>query len=275
MIGALDQILLAIKIGFIEVNILDLIDIFLVSLLLFQLYKLLKGSLAFNIFLGLLLIFLSWFLVRALEMRLLEGILSQFIGLGVIALLIVFQPEVRRFLLFLGKGSHLRRSRLIRRIMQKDWNSSPMVERETIEITNAIRHMSQSKTGALIVFARTSQMQSYANTGVELDAKITAKLIESIFDKSTPLHDGAIIIANNLIHAASCTLPISENPDLPERVGLRHKSAVGITEQSDAICVVVSEETGMVSIASNGQIQMGVSLEVLSKKVKGLLEEMN
>lgn len=268
------QILLAIKIGFIEIHILDLIDVFLVSLLLFQLYKLLKGSLAFNIFLGLLLIFLSWFLVRALEMRLLEGILSQFIGLGVIALLIVFQPEVRRFLLYLGKGSHLRRNSVIRKLLQKDWSGSPTVERETMEIVNAVRNMANEKVGALIVFARTSRMQSYANTGVELDAKISSKLLESIFDKSTPLHDGAVIIANNLVHAASCTLPISENMDLPERIGLRHKSAVGITEQSDAVCIVVSEETGTVSLTENGGIQMGVSMEVLSKKVKSLIEEM-
>ena len=250
-----------------------MIDILVVSFLLYQLYRLLKGSLAFNIFLGLLLIFLSWFLVRALEMRLLEGILSQFIGLGVIALLIVFQPEVRRFLLYLGKGSQFRRKSWFKRIIHGDWQSSPKNEKYTIDIRNAVRNMAQEKTGALIVFARTSQMQSYADTGVELDAKISTKLIESIFEKNSPLHDGAVIIASKLIHAASCTLPISENPDLPNRIGLRHKSAVGITEQSDAMCVVVSEETGLVSIAERGQIDMGVSLETLTIKVKSYFEE--
>jgi len=257
-----------IKIGFLEIRLLDIIDIALVGLLIYQLYRLLRGSLAFNIFIGLLLVYLAWYLVRAFEMQLLEGILGQFIGVGVIALLIVFQPEVRRFLLFIGRSSIVRRTRLWRRMMQRNWDARTDAEKYISEITAAVMNFSMSRTGAIIVFADSSRLQFFANSGVTIEAEITSKLLESIFQKGSPLHDGAVIISENKVVAAGCVLPVSENPYLPSRVGLRHRAGVGITEHSDAITIIVSEETGHISYAKVGKLFQKIDIVDLKQVLK-------
>ncbi len=257
--------LLAIKIGFLEIGLLDLADALLVALLIYQVYKLLKGSIAFNIFIGILLVYLIGFLVGMLEMELLQGIIGKFIDVGVIALLIVFQPEVRKFLLVIGKGSSFNHynnwwRKLLSREKQKE-DSTPYVH----EILSAVESFSKDKIGAIIVLSVTSRLQFYANTGVMIDGAISSKLLESIFEKTSPLHDGAVIIAENKIIAAGCVLPVSDNPDLPSRLGLRHRASVGITEHSDAMSLVVSEETGEISCARNGKLMQNIGITDLEE----------
>ena len=252
---------LFIKIGFLEFDLVDMFDILLVGLLIYQVYKLLKGSLAFNIFIGLLLVYFVWFVVGLLEMRLLQSILGQFIEVGVIALLIVFQPEIRKFLIYLGRGSIMRRNFSIKRLFSKDDKPRGVYEEMVREIATALKHLSKTRTGAILVFSETSRLQFFANTGVMMESKVSSKLLESIFEKNTPLHDGAVIISEQKIIAAGCVLPVSDNTDLPSRIGMRHKATVGVTEQSDAIAFVVSEERGMISYARNGRLIQDVSAE--------------
>lgn len=252
---------LFIKIGFLEITFLDLLDIALVGLFIYQLYKLLSGSIAFNILMGLLLIYFIWFLVKVLEMELLEGILGQFINVGVIALLIVFQPEVRKFLLFLGRGSRFNKYNMLWKNLLSKEKRQPLYDTYIKQITGALENLSKTKTGAIIVLSESSRLQFYANSGVIINSSISSKLIESIFEKTTPLHDGAIIIADFKILAAGCILPVSDNPDLPSRLGLRHRATVGITEQSDAMALCVSEETGQISYARNGRLIQDINTD--------------
>ncbi|HXH20074.1 MAG TPA: diadenylate cyclase CdaA [Chitinophagales bacterium] len=259
------NLFLAFKIGFLELDFIDLVDAVLVALLIYMVYRLLKGSLAFNIFIGMLLVYLIWFSVRALEMELLQGIIGKFIDVGVIALLIVFQPEVRKFLLFIGRESNPSRfGSLMRNIFSRE-KRAPVIEQNAREIATALGNLSQSKTGAIIVLSVTSRLQFYANTGVLIEGVISSKLLESIFEKNSPLHDGAVIIAEMKIIAAGCVLPVSDNPDLPSRLGLRHRATVGITEHSDAMALVVSEENGQISCARNGKLEQNISMEEVNK----------
>ncbi len=259
------------KIGFLDIRILDLVDIVLVAILLFNIYKLLKGSLAFNIFIGLLLIYMVWLLVRVLNMQLLAGILGQFIGVGVIALLIVFQPEVRRFLLFLGRGSIFKKDSFWNRILTRNWDFKDRSEDTMNDLMEALDYFARTKTGAIMVFPNTSKLQFFANTGVALDAHISSGLLKSIFVKESPLHDGAVIITGDKILAAGCILPNSENPDLPKHVGMRHRAAVGITENSDATAIVVSEESAQISYSKEGKIWLDVSETELKRILKEVL----
>lgn len=252
---------LFIHIGFLEIKAIDLLDIFLVGLLIYQVYRLLRGSLAFNIFIGLLLVYLVFFVVRALEMELLSGILGQFIEVGVIALLIVFQPEIRKFLLLLGSESSFSQTFFWRRFMRGKITESEKTHPYINEIVGTLKNLQTDNLGAIIVLTDTSKLQFYANTGVEIDANISRRLLESIFQKNSPLHDGAVIIAKSRIVAAGCVLPVSDNPDLPSHIGLRHKAAAGITEETDAIALIVSEERGAISYARNGRLIMDISTD--------------
>lgn len=259
---------LAIHIGFLELRFLDVLDIVLVALLLFYVYKLLKGSIAFNIFIGIILLYGVWYLVKVLNMRILSSILGQFIGLGVLAFLVLFQPEIRRFLLMLGKSRSLAKSKLLRPFFSaQEKHSAEMLK----HLTLAIKNMSKTKTGALIVLTDSGALPFVVNTGVALDANVSAKLVESIFAKQSPIHDGAIVLANQKIVAAGCTLPLSENQSLPKRVGTRHRAAVGITEHNEAISFVVSEETGNISVAVEGNLKRNLSFEELNVELKKAL----
>lgn len=253
--------------GFLTLELRDIIDISLVALLLYQLYKLVKGSLAVNILLGLISIYLLWLAVDAFELRLLSKILGQFIGVGVITLIILFQPEIRRFLLMIGKNTVFNNQGWIRRFFLKGVDKESADAIYLRECLEAAENLAAQMTGALIVFARTSELQFFANSGTAIDAAVSARLLESIFQKSSPLHDGAVIIANQRIKAASCVLPVSENQDLPEELGLRHRSAIGISEHSDAVVLVVSEETGNISLVMNGHLEQNLTRDKIYRRL--------
>jgi uncharacterized protein (TIGR00159 family) len=241
-----------------HITILDIIDIFLVAMVLFQLYRLIRGTAALSIFLGIFFIYLSWLVVKALNMELISALLGQVMGVGVIAIIIVFQQEVRRFLLFLGNkyisNSRFSFSRLFSLV--KNESGSP---REAEEIVKACERLSNSKTGALIVIGRKSRLDLFSEGGEILNARISAELLETIFFKNTPLHDGAVLIEAGLILAARCPLPTTEQLALPPRFGMRHRAAIGMSEHSDALIIVLSEESGHISVVDTGVIRENIT----------------
>ncbi len=255
---------------FLKIRILDILDILLVGLLLYTLYKLVRGTVAFNIFLGLLFVFLIWLAVKALDMRLLETILGQFWGAGVLAILIVFQQEIRRYLLMIGRNSiYFNQQFSWRKLFPWQWDfESELKELNYSEVVSACRNLSRHYTGALIVLAKTSELKNYSASGVELKARVSGKLLETIFNKTSPLHDGAVIIANNEVKAASCILPVSENDEISRDLGMRHRSALGISEQTDSITIIISEENGSMGLAHQGSLELGLSARRLTNYLK-------
>lgn len=240
--------------SFLNFSILDLIDILLAAFLLYQLYRLVHGTPAIRIFAGITAVYLTWKLVDAFHMEVLTEILGQFIGIGFLLLVIVFQQEIRRFLLMIGSTSFSRRRRFFKQLL--------MLRKTKIEtdsglldpIVLACQNLSAKKVGALIVLTQNTPLRNFSRTGVSLDAQISSLLLESIFAKNTPTHDGAVIITNNRIEASNAILPVSDNAEVPSRFGLRHRAALGITEKTDAISIVVSEETGEIVVAHNGRL---------------------
>lgn len=257
-------------IGFLNVSFWDILDIAIVAYLLYQLYKLLKGSMAFNIFIGLLLLYVSWFVVSQLNMDLLTSILDQFVKVGIIILIIIFQPEVRRFLLILGNTTLRQRSNFLDKIMDRGNITGTKEGREICQksILAALMKMSRRREGALIVFTKGLNLEGIVNGGVQLDAKISQGLIESIFNKESPMHDGAVIIDRQLILKASVILPVSKNTSLPKNVGLRHRAALGVTEKANVSVLVVSEETGGISFATEGKLERKIKEERLTEILK-------
>lgn len=239
----------------INFHIMDVVDILLVGLLVYYVYKLIRGTAAISIFLGIITLYIIWAVVKALNMSLLSEIMGQVLGVGVIAIIVLFQQEIRKFLLSLGNNYILNNEKL--KIFSKLLgNKGISMQLEALdEITHACRKMSETNTGALIVLARTSSMEFVIETGDVIDAKINRRLIENLFFKNSPLHDGAMVIANDRIVAARCTLPITENPNIPANYGMRHRAAVGLTEETDACVIVVSEETGNISFVKDGKIK--------------------
>jgi uncharacterized protein (TIGR00159 family) len=261
-------------IGFLSIRLIDLIDIAIVTFLLYKLYNLLRGGVAINIFIGLLTVYaLYWICVKVLNMELLGTILGQFISLGFIALIIVFQQEVRRFLIVLGTNNILSKNSFTKQFLPWNWQTQKKTPLDISAIVKACRQMSKSRTGAIIVLAKSSQLKYFANTGDVMDADISQRLIESIFFKNSPMHDGAIIIVNNKIKAARCVLPVTENIDLPAHLGMRHRAAIGVTEQSDALALAVSEETGDISVSKEGQIRINITLDELEKILREEFEQ--
>ena len=252
---------------FIHIRILDILDIFLVALLMYQLYMLVRGTVAINIIVGILSIYFFWGIVKMLKMELLSTILGQVIGVGVIALIIVFQQEIRRFLIFIGTRYITRNRMRFERMLRMDFDARPSVRLRSI--MKAVISLAGSRTGALIVIKRKSTLDIYAQAGDVLEADTSSRLILSIFNKLSPLHDGAIIIDREKISAARVVLPVTDNPDLPPEFGLRHRAAIGITELTDAVVVVVSEETGQISFAQNGRIHNGLSPKELMTRLEG------
>ncbi len=249
---------------FIHIRILDLLDIFFVAVLLFTLYKLLKGTAAINIFVGIVAIFILWKVTDALKMQLLSDILGAFISVGIIALLIIFQPEIRQFLLALGTPSFLGKYGKHFAFISNWFDTS--FETNTDPVVVACQHMSNLKQGALIIITRQNELQQVVNTGVLVDAEISSPLVENIFFKNSPLHDGAMIITQNRIKSAGCVLPVSKKK-LPRYAGLRHRAAIGLTEISDAIAIVVSEETGNISYSTHGNIRHNIEPATLQQKL--------
>jgi uncharacterized protein (TIGR00159 family) len=225
---------------------------------------LIRGTVAINIFIALFSIYLFWLLVKALNMQLLSSILGQFIGVGVIALIIVFQQEIRRFLLLIGTR-YMSRKFSLQNLITYGRDSLAFVQ--TKSIARACVNMSKSKTGALIVIARNSALELYAEMGEIINANTTATLIESIFFKNNPLHDGAMIIIGDKIFAAKCMLPMSQNTQLPASFGMRHRAGLGMTEHNDSLVIIVSEETGQVAIAEYGRLMINITLKELLKKL--------
>lgn len=257
-----------IDLGFVQITILDLIDISLVAFLFYYLYKLVRGTLAFNITIGLILIYGIWLLVEALSLHLLSAIFSRFVQVGVIALLIIFQPELRKFLLVLGRSSGINQNKFINSILKLGFSNKPSQKVEQKQIIDACQFFSKHKIGALICISNTAELAMFAQTGTAIGATITAKLLISIFSKDSPLHDGAVIIEDGMLKAANCILPISENTQQLQNLGLRHRSALGLSEISQAMIIVVSEETGGISIAQNGHIKSNLTVVEFAQKIE-------
>jgi uncharacterized protein (TIGR00159 family) len=254
------------NIGFLPVSIWDVLDVLIVGILIYQVYKLLRGSIAFNIFIGVVTLYVFWMVVDALGMDMLKTILGQFVSVGVLILIIIFQPEVRRFLLFLGNTTLRQRFHFLERLFPR--NLRPLSAEKSEAFTallTSIQRMSRQRTGALIVIADGANLDEIVRGGVVLEALVSQPLLESIFVKEGPLHDGAVIITGGKIHAASCVLPLTDRTHFPTWAGLRHRAAVGITERAKVGAIVVSEENGKISTASEGQLHAHISTEQLQQ----------
>src|ERR1035437_3069379 len=250
---------------FLSFEFIDIIDILLVAILLYQLYRLVQGTVAMNIFLGILSMYFIWKIVEALKMDVLSVILGKFVDVCMIALLIVFQPELRRFLLLIGTPEILERFSIGKRFFK---NKKKIFSEDLNAILKACKQMSETKTGALIILTTESDLNFYVKTGEQMDAKVSSKTLESIFYKNSPLHDGAVIISNGKIRAARCVLPITEREDFPAHLGMRHRAATGITEASDALAIIVSEQTGEISFAKGGHLDNGLSTDLLRQRIE-------
>jgi diadenylate cyclase len=248
---------MAYKIGFLTLTLLDILDILVVSFLLYKLYKAFRTTIVVQVVALLLVVFLLYRFVEVLKMDLLLAVLNQVLGLGSIALVVVFAPEIRRF--FLGFSQNAFFSALRKRL------SGAYVSRATEyrEIIEACDTLSAGRTGAIIVLERTTSLQHIEQTGDRINADVSKRLLLSIFNRTSPLHDGAVLIRGTQIVAARCVLPISDDPDLPPELGMRHRAALGITEVSDAAAVIVSEETGKVSVVYAGRLKRNLSAEEL------------
>lgn len=232
-------------------DFIDYVDVVLVALLLYYIYKLVKGTVAINIFIGIIIIYLAWKLTDFLEMELLTSIFGGFIKVGIIALIVVFQPEIRKFLLMVGSTNFNRRRKFLKQLSFLKTETSD--ETDVDAIISACNKMSMSKTGALIVFERNNNLDFLSQSGDEMNIKVTLPIIESIFFKNSPLHDGAIVVSNNVVKATRVILPVNNEKTIPQRFGLRHRAAIGVTEKTDALALVVSEETGHISYFKDGE----------------------
>lgn len=250
---------------FLEFSFLDVLDVVLVAILLYYVYKLLRGTVAINIFIGIALIVLIWKITQALQMELLSGILGTLISVGAIAILIVFQPEVRKFLLMLGSTNFSTKRSFLKQL--KFLNTEIHTATNVTAIINACEALAETKTGALIVLERTHNLDFVKNTGDKMNIEINQSIIESVFFKNSPLHDGAIIVKDNAVIATRVILPVSKK-ELPSRFGLRHRAAIGITEKTDALCIVVSEETGKITYISDGEFVLYKNLEELIETIR-------
>ena len=247
-----------------EFGIKDVLDILLVALILYYIYRLMRESRSLNVFIGIMVFVVTWlFVSQVLQMRLLGSILDKLVSVGVIALIVLFQDDIRKFLYNLG--AHRRMKALTRFFTSsKDKDQSKKIVKETImPIVMASMNMSKAKVGALIVFERSMPLDDIIITGDQIDANINQRLIENIFFKNSPLHDGAVVISKKRIKAAGCILPVSHSLDIPKELGLRHRAAMGVSQESDAVSVVVSEETGGISVAVDGMFHLHLSAEEL------------
>ena len=250
-------------------SIKDLIDVLLVALMLFYLYKFMKESGSLNLFIGILIIIAIWVLVSQIfQMRLLGGILDTLVNVGALALIVLFQDEIRHFLRDMGSQRRVRR---ILDFLAKKNDATPTDHKEMMPIVMACRNMAKRKEGALIVIEQSDKLGEVIKTGESVNADINQLLIENIFFKNSPLHDGAMIIRQKRIAAAGCLLPVSHSMDIPKSMGLRHRAALGISQETDALAIVVSEETGGITVAHRGSLHRWLTAEQLEK----LLFELN
>ena len=249
---------------FFEFGIKDIIDIVLVALMLFYIYRLMKESRSLNVFMGILVFVVLWLVVsQVLEMKLLGSIMDKLVSVGVIGLIILFQEDIRKFLYNIGAHQRFRALRRFLSNGNERNGNREQLKQIIMPIVMACLSMSKRKVGALIVIQRTTPLDDIIATGSKLDANINQLLIENIFFKNSPLHDGAMIVGNHKILAAGCILPVSHNLDIPKELGLRHRAAMGISQESDCIAIVVSEETGSISIAMRSEFQLRLTAEKL------------
>ena len=251
---------------FLDVRILDILDIVLVAVLLYYVYKLVKGSAAINIFIGIVIIYLIWKLTQLLQMEMLSSVLGEFIGVGMFALIVVFQQEIRKFLLMIGSTNITGTNNFIRQFNLSNRENKTINYVDTI--VEACRKLGTTNTGALIVIKRNTKLDFVKNTGDDMDIKVNRPIIESIFYKNSTLHDGAIVIEDGRITATRVILPVSNDRDIPLRFGLRHRAAVGISEKTDAVALVVSEETGQISYLKNGEFNIFDNVDNLAEQIK-------
>lgn len=249
-----------------NLRILDIVDIVLVALLLYNLYKLIKGTVAVNIFIGIVIVLLFGMVTQLLQMELLSSLLGEFIGLGMFALIVVFQQEIRKFLLMIGSTNFTQRGKFFKnlRFIKDDLETSTNIE----AIVNACESMGRTYTGALMVIQKSTNLDFVKNSGDDMNIELNQPIIESIFYKNSPLHDGAMVIEDNKITATRVILPVSNDRSIPLRFGLRHRAAVGITEKTDALALVVSEETGQISYLKDGEFVMFENTKELIAKLK-------
>ncbi|MDN3724607.1 diadenylate cyclase CdaA [Aequorivita sp. SDUM287046] len=251
---------------FLDIRIIDIVDIVLVAFLLYYLYNLVKGTVAINILVGIIIVYAIFVVTQLLEMELLSKILGGFLGVGMFALVVVFQPEIRKFLLMLGSTNFNARRRFLKQFRFSGNDSGLRTNLEGIMA--ACKKMSASHTGALIVLQRNNSLDFVKNTGDEMNLEVNQPIIESIFFKNSPLHDGAMIIEENRITATRVILPVSNDKKIPLRFGLRHRAAVGISEKTDAVCLVVSEENGQISYLKDGDFVLFENTDELFKILK-------
>ncbi len=251
-------------INFISFGITDAIDILLVAVILYIVYSLVKGTSAITIFAGLAFIYLSYIIIKAFDLKLLSSILGKFVDVGIILIMIIFQQEIRKFLLLIGSNEFLRNIKW-KNILQLNFSSTAANEiiLDIEEVATACFNMSTSKTGALIIIAKKTDLKFYVNTGDVIDSGLSSRMLENIFYKNSPLHDGAVIIKDNRILAARCVLPVTERENFPAHYGMRHRAAVGISENTDALAISVSEQTGAVSLTIGGEINAQLTKEKL------------
>ncbi len=248
---------------FFDFGLKDIIDIVLVAFALYYIYRLMRASRSLNVFTGILIFVVIWlFVSQIMEMRLLGSILDKLVSVGVIALIVIFQDDIRKFLYNLGAHQRIRS---LMKLFSSKSDSGKDVKAVIMPVVMACMSMGKNKVGALIVMQRTMPLDDIVRTGEEVDSRISQRLIENIFFKNSPLHDGAMIIVDRRIKAAGCILPVSHDLDIPKELGLRHRSALGVSQESDAIAIVVSEETGGISIAMRGQFRLNLSAEELER----------
>lgn len=255
------------EIGFVDFRLVDILDIFLVSLLLYNLYQNIRGRLALRVMSVIISIFLIWKLVVLLDFRLLGSILDEFLSLGAVALVIIFAPEIRNFLSAIGKNTLF--DRIVRQV-----SAGPVSEAAYREVVDALKSLRATGNGALIIFTGVDPLMDIQETGDQLDAAIAARLIYTIFQKESPLHDGAMILHDNKIAAVRCILPISKTTELDPELGLRHRSALGISEQSDTLAIVVSEERREVSLAQRGRLRRNVDYQEVEEAIRAHYREL-
>ncbi len=247
---------------FFDFGIKDFIDIFLVAVMLFYIYRVMKESRSLNIFIGIIIFMLAWIVVdRILEMRLLGSIMDKLVSVGVIGFIVLFKDEIRKF--FSQMVEHQSMRNFIRLFYQKREAPEEEDKETIIPIVLSCMDMAKSRVGALIVIERNNPLDEIVQTGEEIDAAMNKLLIENIFFKNSPLHDGAMIVSKRRIKAAGCILPVSHSMEIPKELGLRHRAALGMSEESDAICITVSEETGRISVAIKGRFHLRLSVEEL------------
>ena len=251
------------QLSFLEISIIDIADIILVALLLFYAYRLVKGTVAINIFVGIVIFYLIWKITDILNLDVLSNILGKFISVGFFALIVVFQQEIRKFLLLIGSTNFASRRNVVRYFNFS--NQDKTLKLDLTSLLNACEKMASEKTGAIIVLEKENNLDFLTTTGDEANIEVSSQILEAIFFKNSPLHDGAIIIKHNFIKATRVVLPVSDSTAIPTRFGLRHRAAIGISEKTDSLVLVISEQTGKISYIKDGQFCKFKNLEDLRR----------